>query len=136
MDPGRIEERPNRDLSSEELAALHEIEVGTEWIHRAHGHLLAFHHCVGHGMDHFDVAEADLRTSNHTTLANELRDDILPRGILDDCWTYELVEAFDESMLPAVNEMAQRACEELADGERHVPERRQQRRWRERARRE
>ena len=135
MSSGGVDERPWQNLSESELTGLHEIEVGTEWIRRAHGHLLAFHHCIGHGMDHFDSAERELRASDHTDLADELRDDILPRGVLGDQWSYELVEAFDESMLPAVNDMERRTCEELADGERHVPERRQQRQWRERANR-
>ena len=43
--------------------------------------------------------------------------------------------AFDEEgLLPATRAYSTRVCDELADGERHVAERRQQREWKRRAR--
>jgi len=124
---------PWTELEEGEIDALHEVEVGTEWLQRAHGHLLAFHHAVGHGMDHFEAAERVLRGEGHDELADELRDDLLPLGVLDGTWSYGVVEAYQEGLLPATLDYEERLREELADGERHVAERRQRRRWRERA---
>ena len=124
---------PWTELEEGEIDALHEVEVGTEWLQRAHGHLLAFHHAVGHGMDHFETAEYVLRGEGHDELADELRDDLLPLGVLDGTWSYGVVEAYQEGLLPATLDYEERLREELADGERHVAERRQRRRWRERA---
>ena len=129
----RTDDRPWTTLTERELSALHDVEVGREWVRRAHGHLLAFHHAVGHGMDHFDDAEATLRAAGHPALADVIRDDLLPRGAVDDRWTYGLVESFEASMADPVGKYEQTLREDLADGERHLVERRQQARRRDRA---
>lgn len=129
---GEGEDPPWEGIDEAELAALHDVEVGTEWLQRAHGHLLAFHHAVGHGMDRFETAERGLREEGHRALADELRDDLLPRGVVDDAWSYGLVEAYEEGLLAATRAFAAATREELADGERHVAERRQQHRRRRR----
>lgn len=123
------------DLTTAEREALHEVEVGIEWLRRAEGNLIAFHHAVGHGVDHLAVAERRLRETGHDDLADRVRDDLLPRGVTaDDRWSYALVEEYQHSFLAemAAFEAAVRA--DLAGGERHVAERHQQRAWRERAR--
>lgn len=123
------------DLTPMETEALHEVELATEWTQRAHGHLLAFHHAVGHGMDHLDSAEPKLRESGHERLADRLRDDLLPRGVTDDDrWTYDIVEAFQTAFLADVTAFGEDAHEQLADGQRHVAERSQETTWRSRAR--
>lgn len=127
------ESRPWSGLTERELRAIHDVEVGTEWLQRAHGHLVAFHHAVGHGMDRLDAAEGALRAEDHQALANGLRDDLLPRGVVDDSWSYGLVEAYQEGLLAEMTAFERRTRERLVDGERHVNERRQRRRRRENA---
>jgi hypothetical protein len=122
------------DLSEAERTAMHEVELATEWVHRAHGHLLAFHHAVGHGMDHLAAAEPALREAGYADLADAVRDDLLPRGVTDDDrWSYDLVEAFQAAFLADVTGFERRARRRVADGERHVVERAQEARWRGRA---
>jgi hypothetical protein len=123
-------------LTTEEQTAIHEVEVGLEWMLRAQGHLLAFHHAIGHGMDHLDVAERELRDAGHTALADRIRDDLLPRGVTaDDRWSYSVVEEFQESFLTPLTEFERETRDVVTDGERHVAERAQERTWRERAKR-
>jgi hypothetical protein len=115
--------------------ALHEVELGCEWLQRANGHLLQFHHATGHGMDHLAAAEEHLREAGETALADAIRDELLPRGVVDDDrWSYDLVESFQDGLLADVGAFEQLARDELAAGDRHVAERRQERRWK--ARRE
>lgn len=124
------------ELSRNERTAMHEVEVGVEWLLRAQGRLLAFHHAIGHGMDHLDVAESRLRAEGHTTLADHLRDEILPRGVTgDDRWSYNVVEEFQQSFLNPVTDFEEASREVVTDGKRHVEERVQERAWRERSRR-
>ena len=134
MESDGSDPRPWQDISEDELAALHDVEVGTEWLQRAHGHLLAFHHAVGHGMDRFDRAERGLREAGHSDLADVLRDDLLPRGVVGESWSYEVIETHEEGLLMETRAFERRTRDHLVDGERHVAERRQQRRRRERAR--
>jgi hypothetical protein len=118
----------------EEREAIHEVEVGVEWLLRAYGHLLAFHHAVGHGMDHLDEARAELLATGHADLADRIRDDILPRGVTaDDRWTYSVVEEFQASFLSPVTDFEDEARAAVTDGRQHVAERAQERAWRERA---
>lgn len=127
-------ESDSTDLTATERSAMHEVEVGVEWMLRAQGHLLAFHHAIGHGMDHLDAAETPLRDAGYPALADHIRDELLPRGVTaDDRWTYSVVEEFQRSFLPSLTEFEREACEALTDGRRHVAERAQEQAWRERA---
>ncbi|WP_276300017.1 hypothetical protein [Halorussus lipolyticus] len=120
---------PGAGLSDEEVSALHEAELGIEWLHRAHGHLVEFHHATGHAMDHLADAEQRLRDAGHDGLADRLRDDLLPRGVVGDTWSYGVLEAFQDGPLDDATTFEREAREDLVDGERHVAERRQEREW-------
>ncbi|WP_247729590.1 hypothetical protein [Halovivax limisalsi] len=125
---------PIESLSEDERDALHEVELGLEWLQRAQGVLLEFHHATGHAMDHLDRAERRLRTAGHDELADELRVSVLPHGVVDgDRWSYDVVEDFQGTILAEIDGFESRVRHELADGSRHVAERRQERRWKERA---
>lgn len=124
------------ELSEPEEAALHELQLGIEYVHRAYGTLLQFHHELGHAMDRIGDAEDERREAGREEWADRLRDDHLPAGAISDRWTYELVEEFSDGFLEDVDTFEDEVRGELADGIGHVTERRQQRRIRERARRE
>ena len=121
------------NLTDDERAALHELQLGVEGVHRAYGHLLAFHHAIGRSMDHFAAAEPLLRASGHTAHADAIRDRHLPAGVIDDRWSYELVEAFESGFLTDVTGFEADVRSDLAGGQTHVAERVQQQAWRERA---
>jgi hypothetical protein len=121
------------DLDGAERAALHDLQLGIEHLHRGYGHLVAFHHQVGRGMDRLDDAREKLRGAGHDAWADVLRDDLLPAGAVDGRWTYEIVESFADEFLASAAEFEASVREELADGRRHVTERQQQRAWRERS---
>ncbi|WP_435151466.1 hypothetical protein [Haladaptatus sp. DFWS20] len=121
-------------LSDDEEVALHELELGIEGLRKAHGYLVHFHHATGHAMSHLRVAESNLREAGHDEFADHIRDEILPCGLLgDERWTYDLLEKFEEEFFNDVLAFERDVREDVASGERHVKERRQQRRWRERA---
>ena len=129
---------PNREadalsLTEPERTALHDCQVAIEYVYRAYGNLLTFHHNLGHAMDRFADAEASLREAGHEQWANQLRDTHLPAGALKGQWTYELVEEFSGSVLSEITEFESSVREELAAGIGHVTERQQQRAWREQA---
>jgi len=125
---------PATPLSETELEALHEVELGLEWTQRAQGCLLEFHHATGHGMDHLYRAEERLRAAGHDDLADVIRDDLLPHGVVDeDRWSYDILEHFQESLLAETRALERQVRRELADGKRHVRERKQEREWKRRA---
>jgi|APHM01.1.fsa_nt_gi hypothetical protein len=120
-------------LTEAERTALHRAELGVEWLRRAHGNLVEVHHATGHAMDHMQAAEQTLREAGRTDLADELRDELLPSGAVEDRWTYDLLETFEAGILADVTDYERRVREQLADGERHITERRQEREWKRRA---
>jgi hypothetical protein len=123
------------EIGEREREALHQVELGAEWLHRAHGHLVEFHHNTGHAMDHLAAAETAFRECGRTDLADAIRDRYLPRGVIDDDrWSYDVLESFQEEFLADVTGFEARAREEVADGRRHVAERAQERAWKDRAR--
>ncbi len=128
---------PAADLSDAECEALHSVELGVEWLHRAHGDLVGFHHKTGHAMDHLAEAESQLRACGHTELADALRDECLPRGVIDeDRWSYDVLESYQREFLSDLTAFERRVRDAIADGQRHVAERRQEHEWKQRAREE
>lgn len=123
------------ETTETERAALHQLQLGGEHVQRAYGHLLAFHHQIGRAMDRYAAAEPLLREAAHGDLADEIRDRHLPAGVVDDRWSYELVEDFERGFLTDVIGFERRARDRIAGGVAHVAEREQQREWRDRARR-
>ena len=97
------------DIDDETESALHELELGIEGLRKAHGYLVQFHHVTGHAMEHFNEAESHLRDAGHDELADHIRDEILPCGVLGgDRWTYELVESFETGFLLDIEDLLQR----------------------------
>jgi len=129
------DEKRASDLTVTEREAVHEVELAAEWLQRARGNLVAVHHNTGHAMEHLAVAEERLREAGCEDLADAVRDEYLPRGVIDDSrWTYDVLESFEAEFLADLLAFEERVRESVADGERHVAERRQERRWKRRAR--
>jgi len=130
------------ELTETECEALHEVELAVENLHRAHGHLVAFHHSTGRAMDHLATAEKRLRAAGHERAADRLRDRHLPRGVLPACddeapagrWSYDVLETFQATFLEDVVAFGEDVHDRVADGRRHVAERQQERQWKARAR--
>jgi len=136
-------EEHERSLDETERAALHEVELGIEHLQRAHGHLVSFHHAVGRGMDHLATAEAELRDAGYDALADAIRDEFLPRGVLEGRhsedrgrWSYDVLETYEEAFLDDIVAFGEAATDRIADGLRHPAERAQEREWRGRSRRD
>mgnify|MGYP006295143567 CR=1 FL=1 len=122
------------DLEEADRAALHSVELGVEWLHRAHGDLVRFHHQVGHAMDHLAEAEQQFRDAGRSDLADAIRDEYLPSGVIDDDrWSYDVLESYEEGFLAELTAFEAETREAVADGRRHVAERHQERVWKRRA---
>lgn len=132
------------EFTPTELEAVHEVELCVEHFHRAHGQLVAFHHSTGRAFDHLDKAENLLRECGRPELADIIRDEYLPRGILDSYdtqapsgrWSYDLLESFQDDFLEEFVALGQTVRETVTEGIRHPVERKQERDWNRRARRD
>lgn len=124
------------ELSDVEKSALHDLQLGTEHIYRAYGRLLEFHHETGRAMDKFEDAREKLTEAGHDEFAEQLQNDILPAGTIDELWTYEIVETVHDEFIQEATEFESSVRDALAGGQRHITEQEQQQRWRQRANRE
>ena len=130
-------------FTESEIAALHEVELSVEHLRRAHGHLVTFHHSTGRAMDHLAVGEEHFREAGYETIANEIRDEYLPRGVIESVesddrgrWSYDIIETYEAVFLDDLVDFWRTVCETVADGQRHVHERRQEQEWKDRSKRE
>lgn len=141
MCPGEIGDVD--DLSATEREAVHEVELSIEHLHRAHGQLVAFHHNTGRAIDHLAVAEDLLRDCGHPDLADRLREEFLPRGVLDSGnsaaaagrWSYDILEDFQDEFLSEFVAFGEDVRDSVAGGIRHPVERKRKRDWQQRSRR-
>ncbi|PSP95050.1 hypothetical protein BRC91_03335 [Halobacteriales archaeon QS_4_62_28] len=120
------------ELTDTEREALHRLQLGVEHIYRGYGSLLACHHSIGHGIDHFEAARELLREAGHEEYADALRDEIIPSGFVGEQWTYELVDDVRTGFVADVTDFERAIRADLADGTPHVSERALKRRWRDR----
>lgn len=125
--------------------ALHEVELCIERLHRAHGHLIAFHHNIGRAMNHMAAAEPLFREGGHPDIADTIRDEYLPRGIIaadhstdpiDGRWSYDILENFQDVFFNDMVDFGHEIHDRVADGSWHAAERQQERDWKRRVQRE
>jgi hypothetical protein len=89
---------------------------------RARGHLYAFHQLTGEADFKLGDGVARLREIGHVELANQLERDLVGRNVIEDRWTFQIVEDYDDSYWSAFRSWEQRLRTELTGGRRHLHE--------------
>jgi hypothetical protein len=91
-------------------------------------------------MDHLATAETKLRDAGYDALADAIRDEFLPRGVLESHhsddrgrWSYDVLETYEEAFLDDIVAFGKEATDRIAEGLRHPAERAQEREWRRRS---
>ena len=104
------------DTTVEALGALSEALEGVE---RARGQLYAFHQLTGGADLTLDRAVELLRMGGHVEQADLVEREILGRNVVPGCWTFQLVEAYDDTYYRPFMEVEERVRRELVGGRRH-----------------
>ncbi|WP_327111772.1 hypothetical protein OG206_02745 [Streptomyces sp. NBC_01341] len=107
------------DIAVEALGALSE---ALETVERARGRLYDFHQLTGGADLTLDRAVELLRMGGHTEQADLVEREILGRNVLPGRWTFQVVEAYDDTYYRPFVEVEQRVRQELAGGRRHLYE--------------
>jgi hypothetical protein len=119
--PSPEHQRPEglNDLTVEAVGLLTEALERTE---RARGHLYAFHQLTG-GAD-FKVGDAvnALRKAGHNEIADRIATDLVGRNVLQDRWTFQVVEDYDDNYWGPFREIERDVRERLTAGRRHLYE--------------
>jgi hypothetical protein len=104
------------------IAAAGKVTEAYEWIVRARGRLYDFHQLMGHADALLGQALDGLRDAGHASLADELAGTWLGRNAIPDRWTFEIVEAFDDTYFDVATAGERRVRDEVCGGRRHVHE--------------
>lgn len=105
--------RPDRQLLRQRLAgmsdatvaALGKLSEAAEIVEHARGLLYGFHRLCGSADLTFQDAVAQLRAAGHDDLAEEVDNLLVGRDVVDDKWSFELVEAYDAQYWQAVRDV-------------------------------
>lgn len=105
------------DATVDALGALSEALETTE---RARGHLYTFHQLTGEADLALGEAVEKLRAAGHAEVADRIATDLVGRNVVPGCWTFQLVEEYDDGYWSVFREHERAARDELADGVRHL----------------
>ncbi|MET8631019.1 hypothetical protein ABZW30_46315 [Kitasatospora sp. NPDC004669] len=109
------------------VEALGMLTKALEYTERARGHLYAVHHMTG-GADRM-LAEAVRmpHRAGHEEQAGLAERELLGRDVIPGMWTYQLIEAYDQTYYRAFTAVEGQVRQDLAAGRRHLAEAEMQR---------
>jgi hypothetical protein len=122
VDPQKPNEQHVRPdgVTDETVAAVGKVSEALETIERARGHLYDFHQLTGHADLLLGEAADALEEAGHAATAQQLRDELIGRNVVEGRWTFQLVEEFDDGYWSAFREADKRIRDELQGGKRHL----------------
>jgi hypothetical protein len=109
-------------LDDDTVAALGKLSKAFEVIENARGLLYQFHRMSGTADLTLQEAIDDFRKAGHDDVAEVLDDVLVGRDVLPGMWTFQIVDAYDETYYSVFKGMDDWATRRLAGGTKHVYE--------------
>ncbi|MEV7429335.1 MULTISPECIES: hypothetical protein [unclassified Nocardioides] len=104
------------------VEALGKLSEALEAVEAARGFLYNFHRMSGTA----DLTAGDavelLQEAGHPELAEKVRTEIVGRNVIEGRWTFQIVEAYDDTYYSAFKDVEREAREALVGGRRHLYE--------------
>ena len=94
--------RPPPGTSEAVVDAVGALTAAFEVVEHARGMLYAFHRLTGRADNELAEALDQLAEAGHQELADELRAELVGRNVLPGRWTFQVVEEYDDRVLPGV----------------------------------
>jgi hypothetical protein len=104
------------------VEALGSLSKALETTERARGHLYSFHQLTGGADLELDRAVRLLREAGHPEWADKVETELLGRNVIPGHWTFQIVEAYDDTYYRPFQELEHSAVRELVQGRRHLYE--------------
>jgi|SRR5215208_4288552 len=126
--PARMSEQPDPEHVRPETASDTAVEAAgkmseaLETLERARGHLYSFHQLIGETDFKLDEVLELLHECAEEALAERVRADLLGRNVVPGHWTFQLVEAFDDTYWEVFRAHERAVRDALMQGRRHVYE--------------
>ncbi|MEU1438592.1 hypothetical protein ABZ438_31625 [Streptomyces sp. NPDC005786] len=109
-------------VSDKTVEALGALSKALETTARARGALYDFHQLTGTA--DFEVGDAVrlLREAGHSEEADMVEREILGRNVIPGHWTFQIVEAYEDTYHRPFTDLEQRLVQDLAQGRNHLYE--------------
>jgi len=114
-------ERPD-GVDDATVEAVGRLTEALETCERARGHLYDFHQLTGAADLELGDAVAQLRAAGHDGVADRLDCELVGRNVLPGQWTFQIVEAYDDSYWSVFRELERDVRDQLIAGSRHLYE--------------
>jgi hypothetical protein len=108
--------------SDELVAAIGKLSEALEVVEHARGHLYAFHRYSGTADLTLQQAVSGLREAGAVELADQVEQVLVGRDVVEDKWTFQLVEAYDAQYWSVFRSVENSVREQLLGGVPHVYE--------------
>lgn len=104
------------------VEALGKLSEALECVEYARGHLYGFHRLSGTADLTLGDAVEQLRRAGHDDLADRVERELVGRNVIEGRWTFQIVEAYDDTYYSAFKDLERQARDELVGGRRHLYE--------------
>ncbi|WP_133914337.1 hypothetical protein [Streptomyces sp. NBC_00582] len=119
--PDQRHRRPE-GVDDKTVEALGSLSKALETTERARGHLYGFHQLTGGADLELDRAVRLLHEAGHHAWADKVRTEILGRNVIPGHWTFQVVEAYDDTYYRPFQELERSVVSDLAQGRDHLYE--------------
>lgn len=119
--PDAQHQRPD-GVSAATVEALGKLSEALECVEYARGHLYGFHRLSGTADLTLGDAVRLLREAGHDEVADRVETELVGRNVIEGRWTFQIVEAYDDTYYSAFKDLERAARDELAGGRRHLYE--------------
>ena len=104
------------------VEAVGKLTESLETTERARGHLYSFHQLTGSADLQLGDACDQLRAAGHADLADRIQTELVGRNVIQDRWTFQIVEDYDQGYYALFRELERTARDELTAGREHLHE--------------
>ncbi len=104
------------------VEAVGKLTESLETTERARGHLYSFHQLTGSADLQLGDACDQLRAAGHADLADRIQTELVGRNVIQDRWTFQIVEDYDQGYYALFHELERTARDELTAGRKHLHE--------------
>jgi nucleotide-binding universal stress UspA family protein len=115
-----LDDDASRSADPLTVEAVGKVTEALETVERARGHLYSFHQLTGSA----DLALGEgvdlLREAGHGELADRLERELVGRNVIPGHWTFQVVEAYDDTYWSAFRDLEKQTRDALTGGRRHL----------------
>src|SRR4051794_19812347 len=116
------EDPQDRPAEAAVVTAVGKLTEALETVERARGHLYSFHQLTGTADLQLGDACDQLRKVGHEDWADRLERDLVGRNVIPGHWTFQIMEAYDDTYWSAFRGLEKEARDDLTHGRRHLHE--------------